>query len=106
MAVYENNIQPLFSYKLKIALITLTILLVLPSCGQRGQKKLLQEHDDKYTILYQQGRYSEVADVTKKALKVTEEILGPDHPQVEISLNKLAELFYNQGRYSEAEPLL
>ncbi|MBE3035878.1 MAG: tetratricopeptide repeat protein [Candidatus Atribacteria bacterium] len=30
---------------------------------------------------------------------------GPDHPDVATSLNKLAELYRAQGRYSEAEPL-
>ena len=32
-------------------------------------------------------------------------ILGENHPNVALSLNNLAELYYSQGRYSEAEPL-
>ena len=31
--------------------------------------------------------------------------LGPDHPNVATSLNNLAELYRNQGKYAEAEPL-
>jgi len=57
--MYVYTIKHLFSYRVKIALIILTSLLILPSCGQRGQKKLLQELDDKANLLYQQGRYSE-----------------------------------------------
>ena len=34
-----------------------------------------------------------------------ERSLGPDHPQVAYPLNNLANLYSNQGKYSEAEPL-
>ncbi|NEQ87226.1 MAG: tetratricopeptide repeat protein [Moorea sp. SIO2I5] len=33
------------------------------------------------------------------------QLLGENHPDVATSLNNLAGLYYNQGRYSEAEPL-
>ncbi len=32
--------------------------------------------------------------------------LGPEHPDVAISLNNLARLYTGQGRYAEAEPLI
>ena len=32
--------------------------------------------------------------------------LGPDHPSVAATLNNLALLYWAQGRYAEAEPLL
>jgi tetratricopeptide (TPR) repeat protein len=38
-------------------------------------------------------------------LEISEKALGPDNPDVAIALNNLAELYYNQGRYEEAEPL-
>lgn len=41
----------------------------------------------------------------KKALKVAEEIVGPDHPSVATSLNNLAALYETQGHYAQAEPL-
>ncbi len=31
-------------------------------------------------------------------------MLGPEHPKVATSLNNLAELYREQGRYEEAEP--
>ena len=31
--------------------------------------------------------------------------LGPDHPDVATSLNNLAALYHDQGRYADAEPL-
>lgn len=33
------------------------------------------------------------------------EELGPDHPNVGQSLNNLAGIYHDQGRYAEAEPL-
>ena len=34
-----------------------------------------------------------------------EERLGPDHPAMAESLNNLAEIYRNVGRYAQAEPL-
>ncbi len=33
------------------------------------------------------------------------QILGPEHPDVATSLNNLASLYHNQGKYAQAEPL-
>jgi hypothetical protein len=36
---------------------------------------------------------------------IREKALGPDHPDVTVSLNNLALRYDNQGRYADAEPL-
>ena len=36
---------------------------------------------------------------------IAEKSYGPEHPNIARHLNNLAELYYNQGRYAEAEPL-
>ena len=41
----------------------------------------------------------------KRALAIREKALGPDHPDVAVSLNNLAGLYAYQGRYADAEPL-
>ena len=41
----------------------------------------------------------------RRSLAIREKALGPEHRHVALSLNKLAELYQNQGRYAEAEPL-
>ena len=41
----------------------------------------------------------------QQALKLREQVLGPDHPDVAVSLNNYAELLRSQGCFSEAEPL-
>ena len=41
----------------------------------------------------------------RRSLAIREKALAPEHRHVALSLNKLAELYQNQGRYAEAEPL-
>ncbi len=55
--------------------------------------------------LYNQGRYAEAEPLYQRALAISEQQLGPDHPAVATRLNNLAELYRDQGRYAEAEPL-
>jgi hypothetical protein len=38
----------------------------------------------------------------QRSLAIREKALGPDHPDTALSLNNLAELYRNQGRYEEA----
>lgn len=51
------------------------------------------------------GRYRPAEESVERALGIHEKALGPEHPAVATSLNNLAALYNNQGRYAEAEPL-
>lgn len=51
------------------------------------------------------GKYSEAEPLFLHALAIREKALGPDHPDVANSLNRLGEIYTTQGRYNEAEPL-
>jgi Tetratricopeptide repeat len=42
----------------------------------------------------------------RRALAITEKSFGPEHPNVAIRLNNLAELFRARNRLAEAEPLM
>jgi hypothetical protein len=42
----------------------------------------------------------------KRSLAIWEKTLGPEHPNVALSLNSLAELYRTQGRYSDALPIV
>lgn len=50
------------------------------------------------------GRYAEAESLFKRSLAIWEKALGPDHPDVAISLNNLGLLYQAQGRYAEAKP--
>jgi len=51
------------------------------------------------------ARYSEAEPLYRGALTVGEKSLGPDHPNVVLTLNNLAALLSNTNRIAEAEPL-
>jgi tetratricopeptide (TPR) repeat protein len=50
-------------------------------------------------------RDAEAEPLFLRALSIQEQVLGPSHPKVASSLNNVAILSFNQGRYAEAEPL-
>jgi tetratricopeptide (TPR) repeat protein len=52
-----------------------------------------------------QGLYNEAFLYFEQCLKLTEQRLGADHPDVATGLNNLGASYYMQGRYAEAEPL-
>jgi tetratricopeptide (TPR) repeat protein len=80
------------------------LLLLLPMGGQ-AQDALLENLYSQVFELYEQGRYSEAADIAKEALKVAEETFGQEDPNVAISLNNLAYLYDCQGNHAQSGPL-
>ena len=54
---------------------------------------------------YEAGRYADALPAFEQALALREQALGPDHPDVAMSLNNLAGLLDTQGAYAKAEPL-
>ena len=42
----------------------------------------------------------------QRSLAIREKVLGPAHADVSVSLNNLASLYEDMGKYAEAEPLL
>jgi hypothetical protein len=53
-----------------------------------------------------QGRYADAEPLYKRALAVFEKSLGPDHPNVALTLNNLAVVYDIQGRYADALPIV
>ncbi len=54
----------------------------------------------------QQGRYAEAETMFLFLLRKAEEDFGPEDPKVASAARNLAMLYYLQGNYSDAEPLL
>ncbi|CAM9384613.1 unnamed protein product, partial [Ectocarpus sp. 13 AM-2016] len=52
-----------------------------------------------------QGQYSKAAPLLQRSLKIREDILGKDHPDVARSLQDYADLLTEQGKFDEAMPL-
>ena len=76
-----------------------------------GPPAMAQQGDDAEALsaqvrrLYGEGKYAEAIPLAQRVLALRETALGPDHPDVGLSLNNLAYLYGAQGRYGDAEPL-
>ena len=57
------------------------------------------------SYLQDRARYAEAEPLYQRALRILEQCLGPDYPQMTDPLNGLAHLYHDQGKYAEAEPL-
>ena len=55
--------------------------------------------------LHLRARYAEAEPLYRRALRIREAALGPDHPDTASCLHNLALLYDSQGQYAEAEPL-
>jgi CHAT domain-containing protein/tetratricopeptide (TPR) repeat protein len=55
--------------------------------------------------LYGEGRYAEAVTPAERALNILEKALGPDHQDVAIGLDNLAQLYSKKGDLARAEPL-
>jgi tetratricopeptide (TPR) repeat protein len=54
--------------------------------------------------LYERGRYAESEPLLEQTLALREKTLGPEHPDVAVTINNLAELYRSRGWYAKAEP--
>ncbi len=64
-----------------------------------------QKIENQWWPLYQNGRYAEAIPLAERVLAIRKEVLGPDHPDVAVTLNSLALLYQNTSDYSQAESL-
>jgi tetratricopeptide (TPR) repeat protein len=48
------------------------------------------------------GQYGKADPLYGRALAIREKALGPEHPDVAVSLNNMASLYYVQGQYAKA----
>jgi tetratricopeptide (TPR) repeat protein len=77
-------------------------LIIMHSFASKAAARLLNQTA---TYMRERARYAEAQPLYERALAIQEKVLGPDHPDVAMSLNNLANLHRAQGRYVEARPL-
>jgi tetratricopeptide (TPR) repeat protein len=70
-----------------------------------AQSEAMEEAYRLGTALFIAGRYTEAVPFLNRALELSEDLFGAEHPDFAASLNNLAELYRVQGRYGDAEPL-
>jgi CHAT domain-containing protein len=64
-----------------------------------------QRIENQWLPLYDSGHYAEAIPLAERVLVIRKGILGPNHPDVAITLNSLATLYQNNGDYARAESL-
>ncbi len=62
--------------------------------------------EDLSTQRFNEGKYDEACELAKRALNAYENIYGPEHREVSISVVNLAFMYSNIARYEDAEKLL
>ena len=99
----NKAIAPCYNDSIKfIGPLLLVAALVITPAAHGEEWEILNEE---VISLYEKGEYARATKVAKKALKVAEETLGVNHPDVATTLNNLAELYKTQGDYEAALPL-
>ena len=91
----------------------LTAVLSLADAAQLGsvwaatpqQIEQAQELINQANRLLEQGGINEATKLWERAVKIVEEQLGNDHPDVASGLDALAGLYQHQGQYGVAESL-
>ena len=90
----------------KIASIVCPVLLALVlAVPVAAQEERLKELNAQVVQLYQQGKYAEAIPIAQEQLRVAEATFGAQHPNVALSLNNLAVLYREQGRYARRRRL-
>ena len=98
-----------------VSLLSVGLITPLPTLGQttiaqqqesaQAQLAKAEQLSQQAWVLKEQGKYSEAISLAQEALRIRQEVLGEEHPDVANSLNNLALLYQLMGRYQQAEPL-
>jgi tetratricopeptide (TPR) repeat protein/transcriptional regulator with XRE-family HTH domain len=72
---------------------------------QACERELVELFQKAGDYLTWRGQYAQAETLFRRALRMQEQSLGPDHPQTATSLYHLAFLAYEQGKYEQAETL-
>lgn len=86
-------------------LTTIAVLTLGLTCRVQAQEIEFKRPYREAGALQVQKNYGQATAVAREALSIAEREYGPDHPNVAVSLNKLALLYDTQGQYQQAEPL-
>jgi len=87
-----------------VGAVLLACTLTSPALGEDSVKED-ETLNLKVLKLYQAGKYGEALPLAQQALEVQEKVLGPEHPDVVLSVFILAKLYHATGQYAKAEPL-
>jgi CHAT domain-containing protein/Tfp pilus assembly protein PilF len=91
---------------LKVILAAAFAAIIVGTASTAPAQDEASELNKKLIELYDAGRDSDAIPIGQRLLAIREQTLGPDHPNVGVTLAYLGLLYQRQGRNAEAEPLL
>jgi len=91
-------------FRIVLCLAGAASLLVLGCTGSSDPAARWEKDSAKASEAFQQGRYAEAETLWKSALKDAESF-PPEDPRLVVSLKNLAQLYDDQKKSAEAEPL-
>ena len=97
----EHEIWPQCERLLPQALTAIQVIERYQVIGKEAGRLL---HETAF-YLRDRGRYTEAEPLYQRAIRIREQLLGPQHPDMAYPLTNLANLYREQGRYAEAESL-
>jgi tetratricopeptide (TPR) repeat protein len=86
--------------------VALILSAVQPVYSQENDLDKAKALNQQIIKLYRQGRYKEAVKVAQQALAIDEKTLGPEHPDVALSLNNLALLYAALDDFPKAHGFL
>jgi tetratricopeptide (TPR) repeat protein len=88
-----------------ISLIFCVMLMAWTSDVSGQDVKEVEALNKQILQLHQQGRYAQALELAIKALKLSEDTLGPEHPETATCLNDLGGMYQSLGDYTNAETM-
>ncbi len=103
MSFWENLFDLIKSFSFSQRIPEIIIEPLISEAFSSEQLKEVERLNEKASILYYQGRYSEAEELFQQVLELTKTTLGEEQPLVATTLNNLAGLSDVQGSSQKAK---
>jgi tetratricopeptide (TPR) repeat protein len=87
------------------SIVSCAILLAWMSDASGQDVNEVEALNNQVLQLHQQGQYAQALALAIKALKLSEDTLGPEHPETATCLNDLGGMYQSLGDYTNAETM-
>jgi tetratricopeptide (TPR) repeat protein len=88
-----------------ISIVSSALLLAWTSDASDQDVNEVEAFNKQILQLHQQGQYTQAMALAVKALKFSEDTLGPEHPETANCLNDLGGMYQSLGDYTNAETM-
>jgi uncharacterized protein (TIGR03067 family) len=93
------------SFRTRTGQKAISFRLKRPDDGDANRRLLLDAAAEKADALFKEGKWAEAVPAFEKAVALSLDVNGPDHPRTGSLMSGLAEVYRQTGEYLKAEPL-